>query len=193
MKSKKLLELCSVQMGYSFRSRMSKDDRGCFVIQLKDIDAEGCINMDGLDRVAKEGFKETHFVEKGDIVFRSRGILFKAAIVPDFEEKLLFAAPLLRLRVAGSEILPEYLSWYINQPKGQLYFDGVAAGSAIKMISKAMLSEMEIELPVIGDQKAIVELDELKKTEAVLFREIMKKREKLVNTRIMQFFQEVQK
>lgn len=193
MKRVTLETISSIQVGYSFRSSINKVESGLLVLQLKDVADTGEVVIDGVSRVEDCGFKDTHYIVPGDVVFRSRGQLFKAAVVPSTDEQVVFAAPLMRLRVDSTVINPMYLAWYINQPKAQQFFNGNAAGSALQMISKTILAAMPIELPEVAEQKIIADLVELQKREVELYREIVKKRELLLNTRIMKFFREVER
>jgi len=117
----KVKELATVQMGYSFRSRLESVANGnVAVIQMKDLLDDNKVGCDDLIKVDMETVKDHHLARKGDLIFRSRGQVINAAILLDDPERAVVAAPLLRIRVVKPQrLLPEYLNWYINQRDAQ--------------------------------------------------------------------------
>jgi restriction endonuclease S subunit len=191
-KTMKLKEICSIQMGYSCRKRQKLSDLGVLLIQLKNIGVDGQIKIKELNRISENEIKDTHKVKNGDLIFRSRGSLMRIVKVPDCDETMALAAPLLKVNVDTTRIVPEYLCWYINQPLGQMYLESVVMGSVIKMVGKAVLQEMPVKIPSLEQQKEIVELISLQNREAQLFQEVKDKREKLINTQIMSYLTDVE-
>ncbi len=118
----KIKKPAAVQMGYSFRSRLEAcEDGGVAVIQMKDLLDDDTVGCDGLVKIDMETVKEHHLVQRGDLVFRSRGHVTAAAVLLEDPGKAVVAAPLLRIRVTKKDlILPEYLSWYISQRDVQI-------------------------------------------------------------------------
>ena len=153
-----LHEIADVQMGYSFRFGVEPAAHGPVgVIQMKDLGDDGSVALDSLTRVAMD-VAPTHQVLAGDIILRSRGDRASSAIVADDPGRTLVAAPLLRIRVTDERVQPEYLNWYINQPPAQAHLAKHAEGSRVKMISKGALDELEVDLPPLERQAAIVGL-----------------------------------
>ena len=157
---RKLHELATVQMGYSFRSRLeTSEDGGLAVIQMKDLMDNNTVNCDDLVRIDMESMKGHHLAKRGDLLFRARGSLNTTAILLDDPGKAVVSAPLLRIRVKKPDkILPEYLNWYISQRDAQIFLTSRAEGTFLKMISKQMVENLEIALPSIDRQKNIIEL-----------------------------------
>ncbi len=139
----------TVQMGYSFRSRLETFENGSVaVIQMKDLLDDNTIGCDGLARIDMDDIKEHHLVQKGDLVFRSRGLQATAAVLLDDPGKAVVAAPLLRIRVTKPEkVLSGYLNWYISQRDAQIFLTSRAKGTVQKMISKQALEDLEVALP----------------------------------------------
>ena len=184
----KLKNLATVQMGYSFRYRLKIVDRGeITVIQMKDLLGSNIVDCRDLVKVDMKTVKDHHLVKKGDLVFRSRGLVNTSAILLDEPGKAVVGAPLLRIRVNSPDIiLPEYLNWYISQRNAQTYFNSRAKGSAQKMISKQAIEELEISLPGLKRQKTILEMATLSTKEQILIKEIAEKREQYISKILMQ-------
>jgi len=186
---KKLKEITSVQMGYSFRSRLeSSEGGGVAVIQMKDLLDDNTVGCDDLVRIDLDAVKAHHLAQRGDLVFRSRGSLTTAAVLLEDPGKAVVAAPLLRIRVTKPDkVLPEYLNWYISQRDAQIFLTSRAKGTVQKMISKQAIEELEVTLPSLEKQKAIVELATLSAREQTLLHKLADKREQYISTILMQF------
>ncbi|WP_024336753.1 restriction endonuclease subunit S [Desulfotignum balticum] len=185
---KKLKEITSVQMGYSFRSRLeASEGGGVAVIQMKDLLDDNTVGCDDLVRINMEAMKEHHLAQRGDLVFRSRGHVTTAAVLLEDPGKAVVAAPLLRIRVTRPDkVLPEYLNWYISQRDAQIFLTSRAKGTVQKMISKQAIEELEVALPSLEKQKNIVELATLSAREQTLLHTLADKREQYISTILMQ-------
>ncbi len=185
----KIKKLATVQMGYSFRSRLeASEGGGVAVIQMKDLLDDNTVSCDGLVRINMEAMKDHHLAQRGDLVFRSRGSLTTAAVLLEDPGKAVVAAPLLRIRVTKPDkVLPEYLNWYISQRDAQIFLTSRAKGTVQKMISKQAIEDLEVALPSLEKQKNIVELAMLAAREQSLLQKLADKREQYISTVLMQF------
>ncbi|NCC51216.1 MAG: restriction endonuclease subunit S [Spartobacteria bacterium] len=185
----KIKKLATVQMGYSFRTRLEvSDDGGVAVIQMKDLLDTNTVCCDELVRINMDAVKEHHLAQRGDLVFRSRGLVTTAAVLLENPGKAVVAAPLLRIRVTKPDkILPEYLNWYISQRDAQIFLTSRAKGTVQKMISKQAIEELEVALPSLEKQTTIVELAALSAREQTLLHRLADKQEQYISTVLMQF------
>lgn len=185
----KIKKLATVQMGYSFRSRLeASEGGGVAVIQMKDLLNDNTVGCDDLVKIDMEAVKEHHLAQKGDLVFRSRGHVTTAAVLLKDPGKAVVAAPLLRIRVTKPDtVLPEYLNWYISQRDAQIFLTSRAKGTVQKMISKQAVEDLEVTIPSLKKQKNIVELASLIAREQTLLHRLADKREQYISTILMQF------
>ena len=185
----KIKQLATVQMGYSFRSRLEASRGGeVAVIQMKDLLQDNTVGCKNLIKVEMETVKEHHLAQKGDLVFRSRGQITTAAILLEDPGKAVVAAPLLRIRITKPDkILPEYLNWYISQRDAQIFLASRAKGTVQKMISKQAIEDLEVYLPTLEQQKNIVELAKLSARERTILSTLSEKRDQYISTVLMQF------
>jgi restriction endonuclease S subunit len=184
----KIKQLATVQMGYSFRSRLEASRGGeVAVIQMKDLLQDNTVGCKKLVKIEMEAVKEHHLAQKGDLVFRSRGQITTAAILLEDPGKAVVAAPLLRIRITKSDkILPEYLNWYISQRDAQIFLASRAKGTVQKMISKQAVEDMEVYLPPLEKQQHIVDLANLSARERAILGMLAEKREQYISTLLMQ-------
>lgn len=185
----KIKKLATVQMGYSFRSRLeASEGGGVAVIQMKDLLDDNTVGCDDLVRINMEAMKDHHLAQRGDLVFRSRGHVTTAAVLLEDPGKAVVAAPLLRIRVSKPDkVLPEYLNWYISQRDAQIFLTSRAKGTVQKMISKQVIEGLEVALPSLEKQKSIVDLAALSTREQALLHKLADKRKQYISTALMQF------
>jgi len=185
----KLESVTDIQMGYSFRSRLEPEDDGdVAVIQMKDLLDDNTVSCENAIRVYMDSIKETHLVQKGDLVFRSRGNVSTTAILNEDPGRAIVAAPLIRIRVTKKDkVLPEYLNWYISQRAAQRYLTSRARGTSQIMISVDAVGEMDVEIPSLDRQKKIVELAWLMNRERDLIHKLVEKREQYIASILTQY------
>jgi restriction endonuclease S subunit len=173
----KLKNIANLSTGYSFRSRLQPSiGSGIKIIQMKDLDDE-IVCFDDLTKVDNVKPKKKHFVQKGDIIFRSRGQKTTAAIIDDIPESVVVAGPLIYIRITSKAILPEYLLYYINQPKSQSYFASRSKGTLIKMLNKQDIGDFEVYIPDLKRQKSIIQICKMMNREKEILSLIWQKRE----------------
>lgn len=184
----KIKKLATVQMGYSFRSRLeASEGGGIAVIQMKDLMDDNTVGCNDLAKIDLDAVKEHHLAQRGDLVFRSRGQVTTAAVLLEDPGKAVVAAPLLRIRVTKpGKVLPEYLNWYISQRDAQIFLTSRAKGTVQKMISKQTIEDLEVALPSLEKQKNIIELATLAAREQTLLHALADKREQYISTVLMQ-------
>jgi hypothetical protein len=177
-----LRDIAFIQMGYSFRARLEFIDTGRIsVIQMKDLTDQNRVDIKALVLVDMEKPKKHHLVKPGDLIFRSRGLTTNSAILLDDPGTAVVAAPLLRIRVKDRKILPEYLNWFISQRPAQIFFKSHAKGTTQRMISKEALEELEVFVPSLDQQRAIVTMASLAEKEQQLMEKLGEKRRQYIS------------
>ena len=179
--------VASVQMGQSFRTRLDVVmSGGVAVIQMKDLTDQNRVSCAELVRIDIEKPKAHHLMKRNDLVFRSRGLVTNSAIVDDDPGDAVLAAPLFRIRLTESRIMPEYLNWFISQAPAQSFLASHAKGTAQKMISKDVLEDLEVLVPPLERQRKIIEMAALVEEEQKLMRKLAEKRKQYIFRTLMQ-------
>ena len=184
-----LSDIATLSVGFPFRNTCIPGESGVLACFLRDVDLDGSLNVNGLKRVEDAKPNASHLAVAGDIVFRSRGVSFVSAVVPPLGEDLLVVAPMIRIRVDSTRILPEYLAWYINGANGAAYFKEFAKGTAMPLISKSVLEKMPIKLPSLQAQRNIIELVELGRRECEILTQIVKQKNLILETEISKYLE----
>lgn len=167
------------------------DSGALAVIQMKDLTDNNRVECSALVRVDMEKPKEHHLAKPGDLIFRSRGLLSTSAILLDDPGTAVVASPLLRIRVSKHIILPEFLNWFIGQTPAQAFLTSRAKGTAQKMISKETLDELEVFVPSLERQRAIVGMVSLAEEEQHIMRKLAEKRRQYISTNLIRMAQGV--
>jgi restriction endonuclease S subunit len=173
MQSKCLKEISEIIAGYTFREALKSDPRGeTQVLLAKNINDDGSINYPELIRVNLTLPRTNAFITKNDVLLSSRGV-FRAGVFVKEPEGIIAASSLFILKIKDKNVLPKYLSIYLNSEAGQNSIQKILTGSTIKTILRGALEELSIPVPSLAIQKMIIEIsDNWQEREKLLNRKI---------------------
>lgn len=109
-----------------------------------------------------------HYLNKGDILFAAKGKEFFAVVYDGTYSPAVASTTFLVLQFISSEVLPEYLAWYLNHPKIQNVLWTYAGTTAIPSVNIATLQNIDISIPRFVKQTTILDLYILQKKEKFL-------------------------
>lgn len=141
-----------------FREAIRHSEQGNVgVVQAGDISVDG-VELGRVARVADDpSIASANAVEPGQVVLQCRGMTYRAAVVPEAEMRLVASASVLILDPLP-EISPAYLALFLNDPTTQAELRKLATGATIKNLKRSALESLEVQLPSLEDQAAIVAL-----------------------------------
>lgn len=167
--SKQLSELASIRAGYQTRTGIKPVAEGShFLVQLRDFSPDrATIDTAGLVRVSGP-VGEGQDLREGDVLFLAKGAKNFAYVPASLPGPALAASYFFIIR-PRSEVLPEYLAWFLNLDSTRRHL-AKRAGSGIHMpvVRRDVLEELEIPTPDRKTQQAVVELDRLSKQQQSL-------------------------
>lgn len=150
------------------------------VVQMKDVNPEGRINLAQLYRVVLSGRKKPDYLRKGDILFVGRGYRIFAVLVDKDLERTVAGPHFFIISVKpnkGGGVRPDYLTWYLNHKQAQRYFSQHVAGTALPHINRSALEDLPIVVPPLEVQARIVKAHDCHlKEKALLEKLIVKKK-----------------
>jgi len=151
------------------------------VAQLKDVDDTFGLVPENLANVTFAAPPVEIALRKGDVLFKSKSMNHVAITIhQDFDSPVVPTAHFFIIRPTMEGILPAYLTWYINQPPAQQYFDTVSAGSAVPFVNKKALGKLAVPVPSLRVQEEAIEMNGLFLKEKELMIKLMRQRESLV-------------
>lgn len=173
--------IATIRQGYHFRSKIEHNPDGDIsVVQSADITDSNGISPDGFVKVNGDRIKPEYHLQPGSILLKARGTNYTAALFDIEGIKAVAAYHFLVVSIQNHELLPQYLTWFVNRPQSQYFLSQVASGSYIKALSPQALATLEVTIPPIEQQELIVNLDHLVQRESVILDEIKAKRIQLV-------------
>jgi hypothetical protein len=177
-------QVSDIQMGFTARERLVAVESGTPIIQLRDLQFDGRLRADHLTRCELGTVAPRYFVTNGDILFRSRGDKNTATTVVGLDAASVAVLPLVIIRPKAAVVQPHYLSWFINSEWTQEYFDKAAHGTNLRMISRADLEALPIDVPDLRTQTRIVEIEHLATEERRLSLQLMDMRNRLLASKL---------
>jgi restriction endonuclease S subunit len=164
----KLSDLGTLRSGLQLRGAAEAQTNARYaVIQLGDV-RDGAIDFDRVIRMDPKRVRLQDLLEPGDILLRSRGASYGAAVISSCPGDVLAAAPLYILRLSLPKIEPDYVAWYINRSATQSALESQARGTHIPTVSIEAFKHLDILLPSLGEQREILELALLLQQETAL-------------------------
>lgn len=132
-----------------------------------------------------EDVNEKHILRPGDVLFAAKGSKNLAAVVEESYLSLVASTSFFVIRLKDDKVLPKYLAWYMNSATTQALLKSTAIGSSMASISKAALEKLEIPVPDIQTQKAILEIVNYRNREKELKQKIETLREIIIQKKIV--------
>lgn len=154
-------------------------------LQSKHFDENGLLYSALSPDLPVKGISEKHLLKEGDVLFAAKGTKNFAAVFENHNEPSVASTSFFVIRLNDKKVLPQFLSWYINNHSTQALLKGQAIGTSIPSISKQVLENLEIEFPNIEIQKVILKITELRNIEKSLKHKIETLREKQIQQQII--------
>lgn len=174
-------DIAQIQMGFQIRRQEDNGADGRYpIIQIKDIGEDNRVDLENLDTVATKGPVERYRVNRGDVLFQTRGRRFAAIPIVDDLHDTLATYVFFIIQPDPDMIRSEYLAWYINQAPAQTYLEKTAVGTVHRMVKKKGLEELEVDLPPLKTQETIVRLENLRQQEEATMKRIADLRKSLL-------------
>lgn len=132
-----------------------------------------------------EGISEKHLLKDGDVLFAAKGTKNFAAVFENFNEPSVASTSFFVIRPTDNKVLPQFLAWFLNNHTTQTLLKSQAIGTSIPSISKQVLENLEMPVPDIKTQKAIIEISKLRNKEKSLKQKIETLSEKQIQQQII--------
>jgi restriction endonuclease S subunit len=154
-------------------------------LQSKHFDEYGQLHSVLYPDLVAEGISEKHLLKDGDVLFAAKGTKNFAAVFENHNEPSVASTSFFVLRPSDKKVLPQYLAWFLNNHTTQTLLKGQALGTSIPSISKQVLENLEMPVPDIKTQIAIVEISKLRNKEKSLKRDLEILRDKYLNQQLL--------
>ncbi len=183
-----LKDIAEIKSGHPFRGAIKEFRNGNgYVIQTRDQTADGQIEWMQLVKTEVLGRKEPEWLQAGEIIFAARGHRNLASVIKRNDVECLklpvVCSPhYFQLRINQSaEIMPEFLTWQLNQVTAQRYFQQSAEGSAQVSIRRTVLENTPIVVPTMQKQHMIIALNDQANKEKQIYQRLIALRQTELN------------
>jgi len=154
-------------------------------LQSRHFDEYGQLHSKLQPDLAAESISEKHLLKDGDVLFAAKGTKNFAAVFENHNEPSVASTSFFVLRPSDKKVLPHYLAWFLNNHNTQTLLKGQAIGTSIPSISKQVLENLEITVPTIEIQMAILQITKLRNREKSMKKKIETLREKQIQQQII--------
>ncbi len=176
-----LINIASIQTGVFLKPQSEGE---ILYMQVKHFDNEFRLLHSVRADLKEYSINQRHILAPGDILFAAKGSNNFAAVYREEYPKAVASTSFLVIKINNKNVLPEYIAWYINQQNSMEWLKSFARGTSIPSISKSVLEDLEISLPELNVQKAILQIDELRLKEKNIINEIGILREQIIQQQI---------
>lgn len=174
-----LREIAEIRTGVYAR----QSDAGEVVyLQARDMGTDGHIFYDMAPRVKSGGISERHYLREGEILLTAKGLRNVAAVCAGRIGPVIVSSSFFVVTIKAEfdkRILPDYVCWFMNHPRTQTILKSLGRGTSVRSISLRLLGQLEIQIPDLPTQSAILEAYRLAMREKRLHTEIGELKESL--------------
>ncbi len=152
-------DLCTIRVGYSFRSRVIDDPEGTTkIVQPKNISSDGTISFNGSTLLRTQVTPRSP-LKNGEVLVLNKGHFAAAVFDMPQGETWVTTASVMVITLTSKEVIPEYIALYLNSTKGQRKLSSLQELSSIPFVKRKNIEKMEIPVPSISKQKKLVEMN----------------------------------
>ena len=187
-----LKQITSIELGFQLRSQVIQSPESKeLLIQMKDVSKTNGVNWKTCVPTQLPGKKMPQWLCDGDVIVVARGFNFFAAHIQDIPQgfQAVAAPAFFVLSKINAQILPEYLTWWLNQVPTQRYFEKSAEGAISKSLKRNALENTPVIIPPLEQQKHIVSLARLFREEYRLLEQMRTNTAQMQNALVNQLIQ----
>ena len=157
----RLKEIADVQTG-PFGSQLHKKDYvevGTPIITVEHL-GDNRITYQNLPKVSETDKKRLskYIIREGDVIFSRVGSVDRRALVTKKENNWLFSGRCLRVRPDEKIANGAFLSYFFGKESFKEHIRSIAVGATMPSLNTSILSNVEITLPPLQEQKSIASI-----------------------------------
>lgn len=157
-----LNDLAEVHTAVVFRDQTPQEhpEGNVRALAIRDVVSSTPVSWSELPRVVVAEKYRANCLQAGDVVIPSRGDYYRAWLFTGADVPVLPVGQLNVIRPTA-RLDAGYLVWFLNLPTTGAKLKQMLTGTSIKALTKTALQTLEIDLPDMGRQRHIAEIDEL--------------------------------
>lgn len=163
MKSIRALnDLAEVHTAVVFRDQAPQEhpEGNVRALAIRDVVSSTPVSWSELPRVVVAEKYRANCLQEGDVVIPSRGDYYRALLFTGADVPVLPVGQLNVIRPAAG-LDAGYLAWFLNLPTTGAKLKQMLTGTSIQALTKTALQTLEVDIPDMGCQRRIAEIDQL--------------------------------
>ncbi|MGO8377699.1 restriction endonuclease subunit S [Rhizobium ruizarguesonis] len=177
-----LANVAKITAGHPLRSSVDEFSAGdTGVIQMRNVDPETGVDWPSVSRVELPPARRIDYLDPGDVIFSTRGARTYAIALDAVPFPAVCSPHFFVLRIRDPAVESQFLAWQINQAAAQEYLQREATGSHILNIRREVIERLEIVIPPLQRQAAIVAFAKEATREKSLLSALIENRQQQIN------------
>jgi len=132
-----------------------------------------------------------HLLQTGDILVASKGHDLFSVVFHPLKYPAVASSMFIILKLHDPHtILPEYLAWHLNHPKTQKILSRSSKGTSLRSITKDIIGNLEVPIPPVRKQKALLNAMSLFTREAQLMSKIENLKNSIIQHQLLSVISE---
>lgn len=171
----KLATMAKIFTGHHLRGRAIPHSDGTHrLLQIGDFDeSRQSIRLSHVIQIRATETPSDILLQPGDVLFLAKGSRNFAYALGAVAGPTLAAAHFFVLRPKEGRVLPEYLAWYLNQESVRRYLRrNTGQGVHMPVVRREVLENIEIQIPSLEKQRAVLAAAALMNKEQELLRRL---------------------
>ncbi len=177
----KLSDVASIQTGVFAKGKSNGE---IVYLQVKHFDENGKLLSDLLPELPAMGIVIKHLLNPGDVLFAAKGNKNFAAVFESHKLTAVASTSFFVIRLKEKNVLPAYIAWFLNNPSTLTCLKKQAIGTSLPSITKQVLEALEVNIPEMKKQKAILKIVTLQEKEKKIKMKLELLRESIIQHRI---------
>lgn len=181
--NKKLNEIATIRTGVFLKP---SDNGDVAFIQPKYFDEHGVLITSLEPDVNSINISEKHFLVEGDVLYAAKGRKNFAYKISSVKDRCVASTSFFIISVEDDQVLPDFITWFLNQKHVNKMITSMARGSAIRSIPKEVLANLSIPIANRKKQEIIIKLENLKQYKSNAYKRLIELNEVKINANINQ-------
>jgi hypothetical protein len=181
---RRLADVAEVRAGYLTKKPVRpRPDGTHHLLQIRDFNGDrSSVAASAMVRFVPDSLSSVRPLQTGDVVFLARGTRNFAFAATDLPDPSVAASYFFVIH-PGEQMLPGYLAWCLNQPDTlRALARSATSGAHMPVVRRADIENVQVPVPPIHVQQAIMHLDGLMREEQAMMDELARKRRDLIST-----------
>ncbi len=189
----KLGEIASISSGLVVKRKQAIDSNEVVneyrMLTLKSFEQAGWLNTNEFEVFeSNEELDEKYLTKLGDVIVRLSSP-YTAVVIDEENIGVLIPSLFVVIRMAIDNVLPGYLSIFLNSEIVKKIYAKCSIGSTIQVIKTSMLKDTTVIIKNTEEQRKIIELNSLILKERILLERLREEKTKYHNAILTNIFQ----